>query len=137
MPRNSPLRSDTQDSQDTKDTHDTHGYSDTQILGYSDTQARHANQERKLDTQAECVRSIHDAVALALTKGVKKQWELNLARAIRAFEVTTRAELPKAEYEAAFGQWWFMAETLGVLPENAVYACYLAKFRYCMSKVTN
>lgn len=66
---------------------------------------------------ATSVRSLQEAVRVALDMGVGENCLFNFARALKALEVTTNFNLPPDQREQAFVLWWQTAKPL--LPADA------------------
>jgi len=61
---------------------------------------------------AACVRTLPEAVQVSLKDGVSEQCLFTFARALKAFEFTTRTKLLPADLGCAFASWWNAARPL-------------------------
>jgi hypothetical protein len=89
--------------------------------------ADHAVQE----SSAKSVRSLQEAVKIALSNGIGENCCWNYARAIKAFE-RSNGKLPKKELQSAFNLWWCQAHSQ--LPEGADFHEYFGDFLCCYEK---
>jgi hypothetical protein len=87
---------------------------------------------RIVSTEWRCGAAVKEAAELAIEQGVYENCTFNLARAIKAFEVTTGSKLPRAEFPNAFNIWWGIAQPL--LPSDADRDEYLLTFYDAMAR---
>jgi hypothetical protein len=67
-------------------------------------------------------------VRLSLTEGITENIMFKYARAIRAFEVTTRKKITQPEVSNVFAEWWRTAQAQKLLPDDASFDEYALLF---------
>jgi hypothetical protein len=93
------------------------------------TDATHATQD---SARPASVQTLNDAAHAAIAHGMGNCLFV-LARAVKAFEATTKTKLPKAELPDAFSLWWNLAKPQ--LPKDADYDEYLFLFMDAYDRV--
>ncbi len=88
------------------------------------------NETDATDDSALCARvpTIQEAVRLSLTQGITENIMFKYARAIRAFEVTTRKTITQPEVSNVFAEWWRTAQAQKILPDDASFDEYALLF---------
>jgi hypothetical protein len=66
----------------------------------------------ELPPRCACVSTLHEAAQKALDDKSHGDPIFRFARAVKAFELTTDARLPKKELPAAFEIWWTLAKPI-------------------------
>jgi hypothetical protein len=66
---------------------------------------------------AACIKTVTEAIQASLKDGLNEQCPFTFARALKAFESTTRTKLPRAELGSIFSSWWTTAKPQ--LPQDA------------------
>jgi len=111
---------------------------DIERLSHGDIQK--TNKGDNNDTQetdevpflAATVKTLPEAVAMAIDLGLGENCMFHLSRAIKAFEITTKHQLPPAELLAAFNLWWNTAQPL--LPPGVDYDEFRFDFQDTFAK---
>jgi hypothetical protein len=102
----------------------------TEIHRYRDTDDTDGTED--IPRLAASVKTVQEAVQLALKDGLRKDSLFQFARALKAFEITINRRLPSPELDNAFSLWWTEAKPL--LPPNVDFDEYRFEFRDSFAK---
>lgn len=79
------------------------------------------------------IRTVSEAVSISLKEGINEHCLFTFARALKAFEITTRTKLPPNELACVFSSWWNTAKPQ--LPADADFDEWRFDFEYAYAHV--